>query len=467
MNLKTNKTKKTEDETDTESSEYDLELTKYKTAKRKERRSIFTVITLLVILMIVLGSIIYFSNTKKTSQLSAYGDRWNDISNFREHLLDQKDNNNNELYTTSSILSSPTVLRDLDNPEHCLYVAIGIEKEYSTDAVKAIIDFAWEGGSVIIADDYGYGNSFVEKAQEYDESFNIRFVGKQLWDENYEKDPRFIKINVKKDESKFFEGVILLNDPTALKNQNPTEKWPGRTMVSSSSKGWIDIDGDGSPTPYLEDEQMSKKPIIHELEVGDGKVVLISDPSIFINDMWSRENNSVFADALVRYLVPNTDDDNFKNNNTKLIIFDESLHIQENIISNSRQTFYQGLVGFTSDTQLAILIGILALLFLGVMIIIVDDPPSLRHRFNIDFYSLKELKNPIITAADCDRIRYIYLERLRMTHGLSIEEFKDLSYDELYDIIKDPDLVDFALEWDKKYYGEELENILIKIQKYF
>ena len=101
------------------------------------------------------------------------------------------------------------------------------------------------------------------------------------------------------------------------------------------------------------------------------------------------------------------------------------------------------------------------------MIIIVDDPPSLRHRFNISFYSLKELKNPNITAADCDRIRYIYLERLRMTHGLSIEEFKDLSYDELYDIIKDQDLVDFALEWDRKYYGEELENILIKIQKYF
>ena len=45
-----------------------------------------------------------------------------------------------------------------------------------------------------------------------------------------------------------------------------------------------------------------------------------------------------------------------------------------------------------------------------------------------------------------------------------MEDFKELSYDELYDIIRDEDLVEFALDWEKKYYGEDLDHILLKIR---
>ncbi|WP_455392712.1 DUF4350 domain-containing protein [[Eubacterium] cellulosolvens] len=449
----------------------DPELAKYKTQKRKERRAILIVSTLIVVLIIFFSSVIFVSGPKKTSQLSAYSDRWNDISKFRDYLNRQTDSNNRKLYETSSIISSPTILRNLDNEEDYLYMAIGVEKEFGADEVDAIMDFVWYGGSVIIADDFGYGNSFVETAKDIDESFNIRFAAKPLWDENYATDPRFIKINVNQDESKLdFEGLILLNDPTAMIRDNPAEKWSGRTLVSSSSKGWIDVNGDNKPSPDEPEERMGKKPIIHELTHGDGAIIFVCDPSIFINDMWIRENNSAFADALVRYLVPNTEEDGggiFKNNNTRHIIFDESLHVQDDVFSNARQTLYEGLVVFTSDTQLKILIGILALLFLGVIIIVIEDPPSLKHRFNIDFYNLHELKSPNISAKDCVRIRYVYLERLRITHGLSVEDFKELSYDELYDLIRDDDLVEFALDWDKKYYGEDLEKLLLKIRDTF
>ncbi len=468
MRFKGKTKNKTETQLDTQTTAIDPDLAKYKKATRAERRSTIIMITLLIIFIIFLSSIIYFSGTRKTSQLSAYNNRWNDLSEFRNHLTGISDGNNQKLYETSSIISSPTVLRDIKEPEDSLYIAIGIEKRYSTDEVESILDFIWLGGSAIIADDFGYGNSFFEIAQKIDESINIRFARQPLWDENYAKDPRFIKINVNRDESRIdFEGLILLNDASALKRENPADKWSGRTLVSSSDKGWIDINGDGKPSPNLIDERMGKKPIIHELSIGSGKVIFVSDPSIFINDMWIRENNSAFANALVHYLIPNTDENNFKNNNTKQIIFDESLHIQDSIISNARQTLYQSFVVFTTDTQLAILIGILTLLFLGILIIIIEDPPHLRHKFNINFYNLNELLTSNVTSKDCDRIRYIYLERLRITHGLSIQDFKELSYDELYDMIKDEDLVEFALDWDKKYYGDDLENILLKIRESF
>lgn len=455
-----------------DSESVDPELAKLKSAKRSERKSILSVIAVLIILIILLGSVITIRGTDKTSQLSAYGERWNDISKFRNSIINIKDINGRSIYQTSSIVSSPTVLKDVENitnknPKDTLYVAIGIEKKFSTDEVRAIYNYVIDGGSAIIADDFGNGNSFFSAAEKIDSSFNIRFSGSQLWDENYEIDPKFVKINVNRADSRFFEGIILLNDPTALTRGSSSEKWYGRTLVTSSSKGWIDINGDGKPSPEESDEQLGKKPIIHELPVGMGKLVFISDPSLFINDMWVREDNSEFAIELVKYLLPNTDSENFKRNMTKLVIFDESLHMQDNVFNNARLSLYQGLVIFTTDTQLAILLGILALLFLGVLIIVVDDPPQLRHKFNIHYFNLHELKKSTITAKDTDRIRYIYLERLRITQGLTVAEFKELSYDELYNMIKDTDLVDFALDWDKKYYGEDLEKILLKIRDAF
>jgi hypothetical protein len=421
--------------------------------------------------MLFLASVIHFSGPGKTSQLSAYNDRWNDISKFRDYLNVATDSNNERLYETASIISSSTILKNVENEEDTLYVAIGIEKRYTYDEVSEIIDFIWEGGSAIIADDYGFGNSFIEAAKEIDESLNIRFAQKPLWDENYAVDPRFIKINVNQEESHLdFEGLILLNDPTAFQRDDPAEKWSGRTLISSSNKGWIDMNGDGKPTPDVLGERMGKKPIMHEISMGPGKLIFISDPSLFINDMWARENNSGFIKSLVRYLVPNTEETFngiLKIANTSTIIFDESLHIQDSPYANARQTLYRSMVKFTTDTQLAILIGILALLFLGVLIIVIEDPPTLKHKFNISFYNLNELKSTSISANDCDRVRYIYLERLRITHGLSVEDFKELSYDDLFEMIKDDELVQFALDWDKKYYGEELERILLKIRDSF
>ncbi len=455
-------------EDDSEDEELDYELMKFTVQRKAERRSVIIILSLLIIFSIFLSSVIIFFSDEKTSQLSIYNDRWNDLSKFKNHLAGKQDKFDHNLFEIKTILSSATILRQrevMENPKDYLYIAIGIEKKYTNDQVSSIIDFVIDGGSVIIADDFGYGNSIASEIIDSDVSFNVGFVGKPLWDENYVKNPRFLKINVNRLESRLdFEGVILLNDPTALEQRSVKDNWYGRTMVTTSSKGWIDFNGDGKHTPTVPGEEMSKKPIIQEVQLGEGKAIFISDPSIFINEMWNRENNSAFADALVSYLVPNLDKNTNIKNSTKTIIFDESLHIQENVVSNARISFFQGLVNFSTDRQLAILIGILMLLFLGVLIIIIENPPELKHRFNIDYYNLNQLVDSEISAKDCDRIRYIFLERLRIANGITLEDFKELSYDELEDLIRDPELVDFALDWERKYYGQELENILLKIR---
>ena len=93
--------------------EYDYELAKFTTQKKAGRRSIIIVITLLILFTIFLASLVTFSGDKKTSQLSGYNDRWNDISEFRDHFNDKEDKFGQKLYETTSILSSPTVLRQI------------------------------------------------------------------------------------------------------------------------------------------------------------------------------------------------------------------------------------------------------------------------------------------------------------------------------------------------------------------
>jgi hypothetical protein len=193
-----------------------------------------------------------------------------------------------------------------------------------------------------------------------------------------------------------------------------------------------------------------------EIVVGDGKAWFISDPSLFINEMWNKSDNGEFAIALVDYLLPNGGE----------VIFEESRHIQNTPLDNAQQAFYEALVVLTTDDQLTLVTVTLALLALGVLIIVMENPSELRHRFDLGHITLKNLHKPFITHEDCDRIRYLFLEKIRIAYGLSTVDFKELSVDKLTQMIRDPDLIDFALDWDKVIYGQDLEKILLKIRKW-
>jgi hypothetical protein len=66
--------------------------------------------TLLLLIGVVLSSYIQTGNR---SQLSAYDDDWNDLSAFREDINDMG-------VTTRSVVSSPLLLNDIDDPGNAL-----------------------------------------------------------------------------------------------------------------------------------------------------------------------------------------------------------------------------------------------------------------------------------------------------------------------------------------------------------
>ena len=53
------------------------------------------------------------------------------------------------------------------------------------------------------------------------------------------------------------------------------------------------------------------------------------------------------------------------------------------------------------------------------LVIVIENPSELRHRFDLGHVSLRNLVIPHVSHEDCDRIRYLFLERVRISYGLS------------------------------------------------
>ena len=73
---------------------------------------------MLILLMTIL---LNFINLSATNQLSAYDDDWNDMSAFREDIK-------NMGIETRSLVSSPLLLADIEDPRNTTYVR-GVERD--------------------------------------------------------------------------------------------------------------------------------------------------------------------------------------------------------------------------------------------------------------------------------------------------------------------------------------------------
>ena len=116
-----------------------------------------------VLLIMILSNFVNLSNT---NQLSAYDDDWNDMSAFRQDIKDMG-------IETRSLVSSPLLLSDIEDPRNTTYIVAGVERDtlslpqfdedgfitiasedgYSPSEVDAIVEFVDNGGTAIILED--------------------------------------------------------------------------------------------------------------------------------------------------------------------------------------------------------------------------------------------------------------------------------------------------------------------------
>ena len=152
--------------------------------------------------------------------------------------------------------------------------------DFTPAELDEIHSFVTQGGTLVLADDYGFGNQILEYL-----GLKARFSGHVLLDplSNYKNKwfpqvPHIIP-------SPLTSGTesLILNHATCLLDVETDD-----ALVLSSVFSFLDLNDNES---WDEDEPTGPLPIISHHNVGDGRIILISDPSLFINSMENLASN--------------------------------------------------------------------------------------------------------------------------------------------------------------------------------
>jgi hypothetical protein len=159
-----------------------------------------------VVLALLLYSIVSAYLVEGDPHLSAYDDDWDDLSTLRNDLKDMG-------VDTRSLVSSPVLLEEIDNPEDTIFIVTGVEQDtislprftgesnvvqfsenegYTTTEIEAIIGYVERGGTIIVMDDFGWARGLASV-------FGLEYSGHRLYDgESWarELDHNYIWMNV-------------------------------------------------------------------------------------------------------------------------------------------------------------------------------------------------------------------------------------------------------------------------------
>lgn len=156
-------------------------------------------------------------------------------------------------------------------------------QDYSPTELEQLRDFISRGGRLILADDYGHGNRVLEYL-----GLEARFTRQALLDPlvNYKNKyfPRII--HLQPDPLTVNTDNLVFNHATSLSGIAA-----GNALAASSSFSFLDRDGDGTRG---DNETTGPLPVISCHEIGDGQVILVADPSLFINSMDNIAENNAF-----------------------------------------------------------------------------------------------------------------------------------------------------------------------------
>ena len=217
-------------------------------------------------------SIIY---TPVTRDYSIENNQWNGLSSLVKIL-----NKEYELIILNTSLSTINT----DPRETCIII-ISPTINYTSREIDVLKNFLSSGGTIIILEDFGNGNSILRSLR-----CPLTFTGKPLLDDVlYSKQPLFpTVVGVKIDGKMYSNMSLLLNIPTAI-NISGSGEWSIDILAASSEYSFID---ENLNLRKDSDEEYHSYPVIVELKMKrGGRVIAISDPSILINSMINKYDN--------------------------------------------------------------------------------------------------------------------------------------------------------------------------------
>jgi hypothetical protein len=240
-----------------------------------ELPSIPRVVLYALAMTIGLGLVVAASTTG--AAFGAYNLEWDGTSDFRE-LADQR--------TESQVLLD-TEPYERSDANGSIAVVLSLTEPYGPNDTRRVREFVNNGGTLVVADDFGpHSNALLD-----DLGASARFNGTQLRDERHYYRAPSLPVATNVSETRYTDGVdqLTLNKGTAIDAGNAT------VVATTSPFAYLDRNGTGNLSAG---DELGTYPVVTTESVGEGRVVAVGDPSLFINAMLSRPDNAAFATAL-------------------------------------------------------------------------------------------------------------------------------------------------------------------------
>ncbi|MDI6810378.1 MAG: DUF4350 domain-containing protein [archaeon] len=208
---------------------------------------------------------------KTSAEFSIFNTNWNGCSEFAKVL-----------YHRGELVPVLYPYNSINFKKEGVLIVVAPDVEFSSLEIEELRDFIEKGGTLFIADDFGLANNLLEGL-----GVNGKFSDKPLGDIFYSKSVDFPVVARIEDPGLSY-GVekLVLNIPSVIIGLE------GEEDVFSSK---VSVVGEG--------EKRRSYPVLAETRYGEGRVILLSDPDILINDMYMA--NGKFIDNLVGYLGSN------------------------------------------------------------------------------------------------------------------------------------------------------------------
>ena len=403
--------------------------------RKPSGKTIYISLVLTILILIVISEILVITGALTGTTPSSYEDEWYGYSGSVRLLEDNG-------YEVSRMITSASLLMEEEEPENTILLTLGPERPYSLTEIMSVRKFYSRGGKGILADDTGNMNTLLRY-------YDVNIVTGQVYDEIYLKSPDFPKVDVTSLD--FFTGTIVMNKPASLNSKS------GRVILNTTSSGWVDRNGNGirdvDNDTVDETNGLKRLGLITDPSSEDegGNFVILSDPSLFSNGMLQAGDNEEFLLSLVEYLLP----DGGK------VIVDESIHFidgTEGLVQSSTK----GVVLLTTDVNLKIVSASLITIIVLSSLYIFDPPKRHRHVDFLDRTGLAELMDSGIGQEDIPELKSIFLDRVRQANGLSTEQFSQLSWHELEEMIDNRLLFEF-IRYKRSLSKDRLEKVLLEV----
>lgn len=167
-------------------------------------------------------------------------------------------------------------------------VVLAPDQPYGPRDVRRVASFLERGGRLVVAGDFGPPANGLLAALDVDSRLDGRLVRDERF---YYRSPALpVATNVSRPLAGSVSQVTLNYGSVVDASANASVR------VATSGFAYLDANANGE----LDDaDPLGRYPVVVEERVGNGSVVVVSDPSVFINAMLDRRGNRAFATHLV------------------------------------------------------------------------------------------------------------------------------------------------------------------------